>query len=103
MNLHICAVRRAGSFREQFALLFRDFLRLHPDEARQYADFKVALARQYTGVEDRHAYTDAKTPFIWDVISRADAWAQRTGWAPGPSDGEADDNGLGHGGTDGDG
>ncbi len=79
-------VRRAGSFSEQVALLFRDFLRLHPEVARPYADLKVALARRYAGVEERHAYTDAKTPFIWDVIRGADAWAQRTGWMPGPSD-----------------
>ena len=43
-------VRRAGSFSEQFALLFRDFLRLRPDAARQYADLKVALGRAGTPV-----------------------------------------------------
>jgi hypothetical protein len=37
-------------------------------------------------VEDRVAYTEAKSPFIWKVIAQADEWAQQTGWLPGPSD-----------------
>jgi GrpB-like predicted nucleotidyltransferase (UPF0157 family) len=77
-------VRRAGSFSEQFALLFRDFMRGHPDVAAEYADLKFKLAQRYSG--DGTAYTDAKGPFFWAVIAQADAWAQRTGWMPGPSD-----------------
>ena len=73
-------VRRAGSFSEQFALLFRD----HPTEATAYADLKRRLAIEHA--EDRAAYTDAKNPFIWDLMHRADTWAQTTGWQPGPSD-----------------
>jgi GrpB-like predicted nucleotidyltransferase (UPF0157 family) len=77
-------VRRAGSFSEQFALLFRDFMRVHTDVAAEYAALKIKLAERYSG--DRTAYTDAKGSFIWSVIAQADAWAQRTGWMPGPSD-----------------
>ena len=77
-------VRREGSFSQQFALLFRDYLRVHPDVAAQYAVLKTDLAQQYRS--DREAYTDAKNPFIWQVIREADAWAQSTGWQPGPSD-----------------
>jgi GrpB-like predicted nucleotidyltransferase (UPF0157 family) len=65
-------------------LLFRDFLRTHPSVAQQYADLKIELARQYEW--DRQAYTDAKQPFIWNVIAQADAWAQQTGWLPAASD-----------------
>ena len=79
-------VRRAGSFSEQFALLFRDYVRMHPDVASQYAQLKIGLAQQYARVEDRVAYTEAKSPFIWKVIAQADEWAQQTGWLPGPSD-----------------
>ena len=79
-------VRRAGSFSEQYALLFRDFMRAHPDVAQQYGALKVELARRYPRVEDRHAYTEAKSPFIWSVMVQADAWAQETGWLPGASD-----------------
>ncbi len=77
-------VRRAGSFSEQFALLFRDYVRAHPTEATAYADLKYRLAAEHA--EDRAAYTDAKNPFIWDLMHRADTWAQTTGWQPGPSD-----------------
>lgn len=84
-RIHI-HVRRAGSFSEQFALLFRDYLRTHSEVASQYAQLKIQLAQQYHRVDDRHAYTDAKDPFIWNVIAQADAWAQQTGWLPGPSD-----------------
>ena len=77
-------VRRAGSFSEQLALLFRDYVRAHSAEADAYAALKRELAESHR--HDRQAYTEAKQPFIWEVIARADAWAQRVGWAPGPSD-----------------
>jgi GrpB-like predicted nucleotidyltransferase (UPF0157 family) len=79
-------VRQVGSFSEQFALLFRDFLRTHPEVATQYSELKTTLAHQYQGVEERHAYTKAKGPFIWNVMAQADRWAQQTGWTPGSSD-----------------
>jgi GrpB-like predicted nucleotidyltransferase (UPF0157 family) len=77
-------VRRAGSFSEQFALLFRDFLRQHPDIAAEYGRLKLQLAPLLA--TDRHAYTEAKVPFTWEVLYHADDWAQQTGWEPGPSD-----------------
>ncbi len=77
-------VRRAGSFSEQLALLFRDFVRTHPDIAAEYARLKMDLAQQYRN--DRQAYTDAKQPYIYSVVAQADAWAQSIGWMPGPSD-----------------
>jgi GrpB-like predicted nucleotidyltransferase (UPF0157 family) len=77
-------VRRAGSWAEQFALLFRDYLRAHPDDARAYTTLKYRLAEQYR--DARHTYSDAKTPFIWDLMKHADAWSQTVGWEPGPTD-----------------
>jgi GrpB-like predicted nucleotidyltransferase (UPF0157 family) len=79
-------VRRAGSFSEQLSLLFRDYLRNHPDIAYQYAQLKIELAQQHAHVNDHVAYTEAKDPFIWQVIARADKWAQQIGWVPEPSD-----------------
>jgi GrpB-like predicted nucleotidyltransferase (UPF0157 family) len=77
-------LRQAGSWAEQFALLFRDYLRAHPDAAREYATLKYRLAAQFAG--DRHGYTDAKDPFTWTLMRKADRWSQRVGWQPGPSD-----------------
>ena len=77
-------VRRAGSWAEQFALLFRDYIRTHQEDARLYAGLKRRLAEEYA--EDRQGYTEAKAPFIWEVMCRADHWSQEIGWQPGPSD-----------------
>ena len=77
-------VRRTGSWAEQFALLFRDYMRTHADNARQYAEFKYRLAEQYG--EDRLGYTEAKVPFIWETMVKADRWSQDIGWEPGASD-----------------
>jgi GrpB-like predicted nucleotidyltransferase (UPF0157 family) len=77
-------VRRAGSWSEQAGLLFRDSLRAHPDDAAQYAELKRELADTHR--EDRVEYTDAKAPFIWNVMMRANRWSQDVGWEPGPSD-----------------
>ena len=77
-------VRRAGSFSEQWALLFRDYLRARRDVALEYEAVKRRLAVRFG--DDRRGYTDAKVPFMWEVIRRADDWAQARGWLPGPSD-----------------
>ncbi len=77
-------MRKAGSWGEQFALLFRDYVRLHPDEAARYARLKRELAERYR--DDRHGYTEAKSPFIWSVMQRANGWSQDVGWESGPCD-----------------
>ncbi|HEY7566879.1 MAG TPA: GrpB family protein, partial [Gemmatimonadaceae bacterium] len=50
-------VRQRGSWAEQFALLFRDYLRSNADEADHYGNFKRVLAAKY--VTERERYTDA--------------------------------------------
>lgn len=77
-------VRKLGSFSQQFPLLLRDYLRAHPAELPPYEDLKRRLAAQHP--HDGAAYTEAKLPWFWETILRADAWAQATGWEPGPSD-----------------
>lgn len=77
-------VRKRGSWSEQFALLFRDYVRAHPDVATRYAELKWQLAEQYR--DDRHGYTEAKGPFIWATMFEASEWSQAVGWEPGSSD-----------------
>jgi GrpB-like predicted nucleotidyltransferase (UPF0157 family) len=77
-------VRRSGSWAEQFALLFRDYLRAHANDCERYERFKRELADQHR--ERRRAYTVAKGPFIWKIMGRAVQWSQVVGWEPGPSD-----------------
>ena len=50
-------------------LLFRDYLRAHPGEARRYEALKRALAARYP--QDRLAYNDAKTEYIEAVVAKA--------------------------------
>ena len=50
-------------------LTFRDYLRTHPDVAREYAALKRRLAEAHR--LDREAYTDAKAPFVEQVLRRA--------------------------------
>lgn len=77
-------VRRAGSFSEQFPLLFRGYLRAHPAGASPYAAVKRHLAASYG--PDRAGYTEAKVPHMWEIIRRADDWAQQVGWTAPESD-----------------
>lgn len=77
-------VRKWGSWHEQYALLFRDYLRLHADDQRIYERVKRQLAARYS--HDRHAYTDAKSDIFWKLIRRADSWAAKMGWELGVSD-----------------
>jgi len=77
-------VRRLGSWAQQFALLFRDYMRVNADDAAGYAALKRELAVRYR--DDREGYVVAKEPFIWEAMWRADRWSQRVGWEPGESD-----------------
>jgi len=77
-------VRSHGSFSEQFALLFRDYLRRHPGRASEYARLKRELVPLLRS--DREAYVRAKAPFVWETMRMADEWAKAEGWTPGPSD-----------------
>lgn len=67
---HLGIVAFGGAFWQRH-LLFRDYLRAHPDIAKQYAELKWAIAAKYG--EDRVAYTNAKTEFIRAIEARARA------------------------------
>lgn len=76
-HVHVCPV---GSEWERRHLLFRDYLRAHPERAAGYGELKRALAVRYP--RDRVAYTEAKGPFIDETMELAEAWAAATGWRP---------------------
>lgn len=52
-----------------FHLLFRDYLRTHPDTRQAYQSLKREMATKYGF--DRVGYTDAKHDFIRSVIAQA--------------------------------
>jgi GrpB-like predicted nucleotidyltransferase (UPF0157 family) len=74
-NVH---VRVAGTPNQRYPLLFRDYLRAHPDAAAAYARLKRGLAD--LGI-DAGAYSDVKDPACDLIFIAAEDWAARTGWA----------------------
>jgi GrpB-like predicted nucleotidyltransferase (UPF0157 family) len=76
-NIH---VRIAGNPNQRYPLLFRDYLRAHPNSARTVELIKGQLAKYHA--DDVEAYYDIKDPvydLIWDA---AQDWASYTGWQP---------------------
>ncbi|HYZ09988.1 MAG TPA: dephospho-CoA kinase [Pseudonocardiaceae bacterium] len=73
-----CHIRPLDSPVWRETLLFRDWLRAHPDGLREYAEVKQALARQRLASID--VYAAAKTPFISSALARAERWAAQAGW-----------------------
>ncbi|TYP76531.1 GrpB family protein [Paenibacillus methanolicus] len=61
-HLHILPIE---GFYERKELLFRDYLREHPDLVKEYSELKQVLAKQYPS--DPDGYTRAKTAFIQRV------------------------------------
>ncbi len=66
VHIHICEIN-SKEWKEK--LLFRDYLRMHPETAQDYEYLKKSLAASYKN--DRHTYTNKKEPFIQHVIEKA--------------------------------
>ena len=66
-----------GHFHEHWdRLLFRDYLREHPEVAKAYANLKARLAS--TSPNDRVVYTRGKTEFVMQVTEQAKQHYRRT-------------------------
>jgi GrpB-like predicted nucleotidyltransferase (UPF0157 family) len=65
---HVHIVEHGGDEHRR-PIVFRDYLRSHPEAARQYAVLKRELAVRFHG--NRHAYNAAKTDFIRSIEARA--------------------------------
>lgn len=70
-NIHI---RKVGAKNYHYALLFRDYLRNHPESAVAYARLKKSLSK-YTKF-DRDAYCDIKDPVCDLIMINAKVWAE---------------------------
>ena len=53
-------------------LVFRDYLRAHPEAARAYADVKRALAA--SSKDNIEAYRNGKDAFVEETTAKARAW-----------------------------
>jgi GrpB-like predicted nucleotidyltransferase (UPF0157 family) len=74
-HTHHVHVVEAGSEEERHTLVFRDYLRAHPEAARRYEALKRELAERYSGsdAESREAYASAKSSFVQSILHRADS------------------------------
>lgn len=75
VNIH---VRVDGNPNQRYPLLFRDYLRAHPNSARSIERIKREIAKRHA--DDIEAYYDIKDPvydLIWDA---ALGWAKYTNW-----------------------
>ncbi|WP_046213570.1 GrpB family protein [Paenibacillus wulumuqiensis] len=52
-------------------LIFRDYLKSHPDEMRRYGNLKEELAQRF---DDTTFYSKAKKPFVQEMEQRALQW-----------------------------
>jgi GrpB-like predicted nucleotidyltransferase (UPF0157 family) len=58
-------------------LVFRDYLRAHPEAARAYADIKRALAA--SSKDNIEAYRNGKNTFVEETTAKARAWRADAG------------------------
>jgi len=73
-------VRIHGRANQRYALLFRDFLRTHPDTAQAYLLVKQGLA---VLAPDIGSYADAKDPTCDLIYHAAETWARHQNGRPG--------------------
>lgn len=72
---HHVHIMEPSSPRWRNRLLFRDYLRAHPDAARTYAKLKRDLAAAVK--DDIAAYRTAKDGFVAEIVARARAEGER--------------------------
>ena len=76
-NIHI---RVDGNPNQTYPLLFRDYLRAHPNSAKSIELIKREIAKRHA--DDVEAYYDIKDPvydLIWDAALE---WSRNTNWRP---------------------
>jgi GrpB-like predicted nucleotidyltransferase (UPF0157 family) len=71
-HTHHVHVVEAGGDEERRTLAFRDYLRAHPDAAREYAALKKRLAHEFGGEDfaSREGYAAAKSMFVASVLAK---------------------------------
>jgi len=69
-------VRRSDSPWGRYTVMFRDWLRRHPDQAARYAEMKQSLAHEHVDDPDYDDYTRAKTAYFDEVQPKFEWWAR---------------------------
>ncbi|SFQ56179.1 dephospho-CoA kinase [Amycolatopsis rubida] len=79
VNLH---VRSTETPAWRLALMFRDWIRAHPDERDSYARVKEELARKHAADGTVEQYAEEKQGWVNEAFVRAEKWAGQSGWKP---------------------
>ena len=74
-NIHI---RKKGALNQQYALLFRDYLRSCQTTRQAYLEVKKRLAAIYP--HDIEGYLSIKDPVMDIIFAAAKSWAKYCGW-----------------------
>lgn len=77
VHIHI---REQGRLNQEYALVFRDYLRADAVTREAYAVVKKALANRFS--YDTEAYYQIKDPFMDSIYQAAKMWAQLNSWRP---------------------
>jgi GrpB-like predicted nucleotidyltransferase (UPF0157 family) len=72
IRTHHIHIFELGSTQIDRHLAFRDYLRVHLDDAQKYSELKQQLARQYPA--DIEKYMDGKDEFIKEIDNKAAKW-----------------------------
>ena len=75
-QIHVFAQSDTGAIQRHLAV--RDYLRAHPEKARQYGVLKQALAEKFP--YDIDGYCDGKEAFMKELEGAALDWAKGTQW-----------------------
>jgi GrpB-like predicted nucleotidyltransferase (UPF0157 family) len=68
-NIHVCV---KGSFKATQFIVMRDYLRSHPDKAKEYSDIKEKLKKQFP--DDYPAYRAGKHDLLEEIEKLARVW-----------------------------
>ena len=74
-HVHVHALDSDQEIERHIAV--RDYLRAHPDAAREYGELKAQLAKQFP--DDRFAYMDGKDAFVKALERDALSWSRAQG------------------------
>lgn len=66
LQTHFIHVVKAGCAEWKNLILFRDYLNLHPDIAKEYEDLKIKLCEEHA--DNRNIYTAQKNDFIKRIL-----------------------------------
>ncbi|MFW9927454.1 MAG: GrpB family protein [Candidatus Thorarchaeota archaeon] len=70
-HLYVCDIDNEELKRQ---VVFRDYLREHPEDVSKYSEIKIQLVKKYSG--NRVQYIDGKDHLVKEILERALQWTK---------------------------